>query len=101
MRITIYKYIYQLFVLLFVIVNESCKPTERINYAIDIRIIQDGMYTGYFKKRNEASVKVEIKNKRIVSLTLKKFAATPFGKKAKDSIPQRIFQLQYHVITSL
>lgn len=94
MRITIYKYIFQLFVLLFVIVNESCKPTERIHYAIDIRIIPDGMYTGYFKKRNEVSLKVEIKNKRIVSLTLEKFEATPFGRKAKDSIPQRIIEKQ-------
>jgi uncharacterized protein with FMN-binding domain len=101
MKITVYKYIFQLFILLFVIVNESWKPAEIMNYAIDIHIIQDGIYTGYFKKQNKASAKVEIGNKRIVSLTLEKFEATPFGRKAKDPIPQRIFQLQYHIITSL
>jgi uncharacterized protein with FMN-binding domain len=72
----------------------SCKPAPLTVADIQLPNIVNGVYTGQSKNINEAMVRVTIENGRIVSVEIEKLDATPFGQKAKDSIPQRIVRHQ-------
>lgn len=81
------------FFTLIALIN-SCKPAKVIKENINLFEFQDGSYVGHSKHIDEATVGVIIENKRIKEVKLIKFGASPFGKKAKDSIPQRIIEKQ-------
>jgi uncharacterized protein with FMN-binding domain len=72
----------------------SCQPAKLEKENFTVSEYQDGVYTGFSKNIDEMSVEVTIENKKIKNIKLLKFGATPFGRKAKDSIPQRIIEKQ-------
>jgi uncharacterized protein with FMN-binding domain len=72
----------------------SCQPAKLEKEKFTLSEYQDGVYNGYSKNVDEMSVQVTIENKKIKEVKLLKFGATPFGRKAKDSIPQRIVEKQ-------
>lgn len=82
-----------LFILLISFIS-ACKPAKVVNENIFLNELADGTYTGNYKHTNTAEVKLVIKNHTISELKLIKLDATPYGKKAKDSIPQRILEKQ-------
>jgi uncharacterized protein with FMN-binding domain len=72
----------------------SCQSAKLEKENFSVSEYQDGVYNGYSKNIDEMSVQVTIENKKIKEVKLIKFGATPFGHKAKDSIPQRIVEKQ-------
>jgi uncharacterized protein with FMN-binding domain len=72
---------------------EACKPTQ-LGSEPSIVNLQDGIYIGNAEGINKATVEVQITNNQIVKVKLIKLDATPFGQKAKDSIPERIVLTQ-------
>jgi uncharacterized protein with FMN-binding domain len=79
----------------------SCQPAKLEKENFTVSEYQDGVYIGYSKNIDEMSVEVTIENKKITEVKLIKFGATPFGRKAKDSIPQRIVEKQVPYIDAV
>lgn len=72
----------------------ACKPTQVSNESVTLDSLQDGTYLGEASGINKAVVEVQIANHRITVVKLLKLDATPFGQKAKNSIPTRIVAMQ-------
>jgi uncharacterized protein with FMN-binding domain len=72
----------------------ACKPTQVSNDSIVFENLLDGKYTGEASGINKAVVEVVIVNHKIVTVKLLELDATPFGQKAKDTIPARIVTMQ-------
>ena len=78
----------------FSISLSGCKPTPIIGGPVDHEKLVDGIYEGSYKGGpNKASVKVTIKDKRIVGIEIVKHDAWK-GKKAEPIIPKRIIEKQ-------
>ena len=71
----------------------ACKSTQ-LGSEPPIENLQDGIYIGNAEGINKATVEVHITDNRIIAVKLLNLDATPFGQKAKDSIPERIVLMQ-------
>lgn len=72
----------------------ACKPAKISKEKIDTAKLRDGTYEGTAKHIDRTTVLVTIENKKIKEVKLLKFKASPYGDKAKDSIPLRIVEKQ-------
>jgi uncharacterized protein with FMN-binding domain len=79
---------------IFTAILISCKPAKVVKENIFVNEMQDGSYEGYSKHIDDAKVLVVIENKKIKEVKIIKYGASPFGRKAQDSIPLRIVEKQ-------
>lgn len=72
----------------------ACRPTLVYHSEIETHHFKDGIYEGYFKHINSASVEVIISENQIAAVNILTLEASPIGLKALDTIPARIVKMQ-------
>lgn len=87
--------------LLLMLMQWACKPTQVSKEQVSLENLKDGVYQGSASGINKATVQVQIENHRIKDLKLIKLEATPFGQKAKDSIPARMLERQSALVDAV
>lgn len=83
-----------LYCLTALLVIAACRPTLVYHSEIETHQLKDGVYEGYFKHINSASVEVIISENQIAAINILTLEASPIGLKARDSIPARIVKMQ-------